>query len=315
MYTYSFSKPGDSSGKSGIEASLSTKSGLNANVKLTYSQFTPDQQTIQPQSQYSDQSGAQQQQPLHRSVYLLDGKPQPWKDTTQQRQYFQDIRKAGLLNEKHYGASEKAWMQNQRLEKSQVILKNSQILETGKKILPSGAEYDPNKCYYRDPEIVKIAEIGRQYCNLDWRDPGTQQEYFRALRETGLLNTNFYGTSEEDFEEKLHLIKDGAVVDEQGREILSGKIKLTPEEVQKAFGNPDLNLNLRDSRFAGISKQAPLSLRLNLHQSGDWKSQDPKQYFKNLKDSQLLPEKFYGSPTHQSELKVSQSISRTLPLK
>ena len=53
--------------------------------------------------------------------------------------------------------------------------------------------YDENKLYFKDPEIRKIAETSTKYKGLTWKSHDKQLEYFKALKESGLLSNKFYG--------------------------------------------------------------------------------------------------------------------------
>lgn len=73
------------------------------------------------------------------------------------------------------------------------------------KTLPP-ADYDHSKLYFLDPEIRKLAESSVKYRSLTWKDPLKHAEYFQILRETGLLDTNFYGHPKGVFDLKMSKI-------------------------------------------------------------------------------------------------------------
>lgn len=83
----------------------------------------------------------------------------------------------------------------------------SRLIETDRQALQDPPpNYDPEKLYFKDPEIKAIAESSRKFRSLTWKEPHKQTEYFKVLRESNILDYKFYGHPEEVLELKLSQI-------------------------------------------------------------------------------------------------------------
>mgnify|MGYP000856791777 FL=1 len=68
-------------------------------------------------------------------------------------------------------------------------------------------DYNPEKQYFKDPEIQKIALAARARKEINWRDASKQREYFELIKESGLFNEKFYGLPEKQIDSRLSQIQ------------------------------------------------------------------------------------------------------------
>jgi hypothetical protein len=91
-------------------------------------------------------------------------------------------------------------------------------------------------------------------------------KYLGALRGSGLLSTLEEALGRADFEIEGYLLKPGEVV-------ASGELRMTPEELVHAFGQPNLKLRTDDGRVLSIrfsaKKLSPASTAAHADFSGD----------------------------------------------
>lgn len=112
------------------------------------------------------------------------------------------------LDTSNYYQSETSPLKKSQLNISGYLenLKQSQIAHSK---LTSNPNYNPEKLYFKDPEIQRISNAAKARNNLDWRDPAQQKAYFAKLKETGLFNERYYGLPPTEFDLRLSQIQQG----------------------------------------------------------------------------------------------------------
>lgn len=165
--------------------------------------------------------------------------PVSWKDISQQKNYFELLKDSGIFNSRFYGGSKeptdlKASYASQNLQPEQpsqlsqtnnslkydfdrLALAKSGYIEApiaqqnmadrqGIGSVSTGMRFDNSVRRQSDLSKSQLSKIAD---DIDWRDPKKQPEYFRVLRESGLLNEAFYGVPEKEMDLRLSHISMG----------------------------------------------------------------------------------------------------------
>mmetsp|Transcript_9320 Transcript_9320/g.10486 ORF Transcript_9320/g.10486 Transcript_9320/m.10486 type:complete len:294 (-) Transcript_9320:161-1042(-) len=187
-------------------------------------------------------------------------------------------------------------------EKQKNSLYMSHLIETNRlnpnKQPPAG--YDPNKLYFQDPEIKKIAESSRKFHSLTWKEPNKQAEYFQILRETDLLDYKFYGHPEEVLELRLSMVSGIPPKKAKSTNSLSTMLKYsTVGDVKKELAQSSYIARIRNSNQIGRMK-------------GDESQEDGIQRSFDLKSDRILnhevDNRVSDTASHEGKLVKSQFV-------